>query len=91
MEKNKSAVIEILKQVNDKNIKSLTFDAFIRFLETLTVYLYVKDKMSTHQPMGDLAKALLKKMAFGENFRLEDDEDETARGLTSKVRYNPHI
>ena len=47
--------------------------------------------MSTHQPMGDLAKALLKKMAFGENFRLEDDEDETARGLTSKVRYNPHI
>jgi len=22
---------------------------------------------------------------------LEDDEDETARGLTSKVRYNPHI
>ena len=41
--------------------------------------------------MGDLAKSLLKKMAFGENFRLEDDEDGTARELTGKVRYNPHI
>jgi hypothetical protein len=32
--------------------------------------------------MGDLARSLLKKMAVGENFRLEDDEDELAKGLS---------
>ena len=40
--------------------------------------------------MGDLTKQLLRKMATGENYKLEDDEDETARKLTEKVRYNPH-
>lgn len=63
-------ILEILKQSNDKNIKSLSFDNFNKFLETLTTYLYVKDRYSTHQPMGDLTKALLKKLAVGENFKL---------------------
>lgn len=60
-------------------------------MEALTTYLYIKDKCSTHQPMGDLTKNLLKKLAVGESFKLEDEEDQTTRTLTDKVRYNPHI
>lgn len=29
-------------------------------------------------------------MAIGENFKLQEDEDETAKTLTEKVKYNPH-
>lgn len=59
-----------MKIVNDKNQKSLTFDSFLKFIEVLTVQIYIRDKISTHQPMGDLIKSLLKKMAVGENFKL---------------------
>jgi len=52
----------------------------------------VKEKCTTHFPMGDyLKQQLLKKMAAGENFKLEEDEDESTRTLTEKVKYNPHI
>lgn len=72
LEKNKQIILEIIKQSNDKNIKSLSFENFFKFLEALTTYLYIKDKCSTHQPMGDLTKSLLKKLAVGENFKLEE-------------------
>lgn len=41
--------------------------------------------------MGDQAKNILKKLAVGENFKLEEEEDHATRNLTEKVRYNPHI
>jgi hypothetical protein len=75
LEKNKQTIIELLRTTNDKNNKGLTMDGFFKFMETLTVYLFVKDKCSTHYPMGDYLKQLLKKIAIGENFKLEEDED----------------
>lgn len=42
-------------------------------MEILTVYTYTRDKLPTHQPMGDLTKSLLKKMALGENIKLEEE------------------
>jgi hypothetical protein len=59
-----------MKIVNDKNLKSITFDNFLKLLEVLTIHIFIRDKISTHQPMGDLTKNLLKKMAVGENFKL---------------------
>lgn len=91
LERNKQVVTELLRLTNDKNLKSLSLDTFHRFLEALTIHLFLKEKAPTHTPMGDHLKALLRKMAVGENFKLEDDEDELAKGLTEKVRYNPHI
>lgn len=91
LEKNKQVIIELLKTTNDKNMKSVTVDGFFKFLESLTAYLYIKEKCSTHFPMGDYLKGLLKKMAVGQNFKLEEDEDETTKALTDKVKYNPHI
>lgn len=75
LEKNKQTIIELLKNVNDKNTKTISIDNFSKFLEVLTVYSYLKEKCSTHYPMGDLLKNMLKKMAVGENFKLEEDED----------------
>jgi hypothetical protein len=46
-------------------LKSLTLDSFLKFIEALTIHLFVKEKVSTHQPMGDFLKGLLKKMAVG--------------------------
>lgn len=41
--------------------------------------------------MGDFLKGLLRKMAVGENFKLEEEEDEMTKQFTEKVKYNPHI
>lgn len=91
LEKNKQTIIELLRTTTDKNSKGLSLDGFFKFMEALTVYLFLKDKCSTHFPMGDYLKQLLKKMTLGENFKLEEDEDEMTRSLTEKVKYNPHI
>ena len=91
IEKNKQNVIELLKLVNDKNIKSLNYEGFIKFLERLTAHIYLRERASTHQPMGHQMAQLFKKMSMGENFKLQEDEDETVRSLAEQVRYNPHI
>lgn len=31
----------------------------------MTVYLYMKEKWPTHQPMGDLTRNILKRLATG--------------------------
>jgi hypothetical protein len=91
LEKNKQIIIELLKSINDKNTKNVSLEGFFKFLEALVAFLFLKEKCSTHFPMGDFLKTLLKKMAIGENFKLEEDEDETMKNLTEKVKYNPHI
>lgn len=42
IEKNKQTITEIVRTINDKNIKSLTVDAFFKFLEGLCIYSYLK-------------------------------------------------
>jgi len=32
LEKNKQNIMDIIKQINDKNIKSLSFDSFTKFI-----------------------------------------------------------
>lgn len=38
LEKNKQTIIELLKNVNDKNTKTISSDNFSKFLEVLTIY-----------------------------------------------------
>ena len=39
--------------------------------------------------MGDFMRKLLKKMAVGENMKLDDEEDEQSKVWSEKIRYNP--
>lgn len=41
--------------------------------------------------MGDVLKKMLKRMSEGENFKLDEDDDQSCRDLSEKIRYNPHI
>lgn len=55
-----------MKEVNNKNTKSIDIDVFPCFLENFCVFLYHKEKTSSHIPMGDfLREKVLKKMAVG--------------------------
>jgi hypothetical protein len=73
LERNKQVVTEITRSVSDKSIKSLSLDSYLRFVEALTIHLFLKEKITTHIPMGEFLKSLLKKMAVGENFKLEEE------------------
>lgn len=80
LERSKQPVLEFLKEVNNKNTKSIDIEVFPCFLEHLCVFLYFKEKVSTHIPMGDfLREKVLKKMAVGENMKLDDEEDEQTK------------
>lgn len=44
------------------------------------MFLFLKEKVSTHIPMGDfLRERILKKMAVGENMKLDDEEDQQTK------------
>lgn len=52
LERNKQVITELTRCVADKNLKSLSLDTFFKFLEALTIHLFLKEKISTHIPMG---------------------------------------
>lgn len=41
--------------------------------------------------MGDILKKMLKKLSEGENFKMDEDDDQVCRDLSEKIRYNPHM
>ena len=65
IEKNKNVITELLKSVNNKNVKSLTIDTFFKFLEALCVSVYIKEKCKTNMIMGDLMKKILRRLSQG--------------------------
>lgn len=71
-------------------MNSLTLDVFVKFLESLCIECYIKEKCSTKVVMGDMMKKMLKKMSEGENFKLDEDDDAICNELSEKIRYNPH-
>lgn len=56
LEKSKQPIIQIMKEVNNKNTKSIDIDTFPCFLENLCVFLYLKEKTPTNMPMGDFIR-----------------------------------
>jgi hypothetical protein len=75
IEKNKNAIVEIMRATNNKNTKSVTIEGFLKFLEGLGISIYVKEKCKTNLLMGDLMRKVLRRMAQGENFKLDEDDD----------------
>ena len=53
--------------------------------------VYVKEKCSSKILMGDLMRKILRRMSQGENFKMDEDDDEACRNWSERVRYNPHI
>lgn len=41
--------------------------------------------------MGDLMKKILRRMSEGQNFKLDEDDDQICRELTEKIQYNPQF
>lgn len=58
--------MELIKSKDrDRENKGLDVESFVRFLENLTIYQFVKEKGSTHVTMGEYLKGMLKKLAVG--------------------------
>lgn len=91
IERNKNVIVEIMRQANNKNVSSLNLEAFVRFFELMCIEVYVKEKCNTKMVMGDLMVKILRRMGQGENFKMDEDDDEACRAWSEKVRYNPHI
>lgn len=60
----------------------MTVEVFFKFLESVCIETHVKEKQSTKVLMGDVLKKMLKKMSEGENFKMDEDDDQVCRDLS---------
>lgn len=77
IEKNKVVLQELFKIVSsEKGQQSIDYESFLRLLEQYSVNSYFKERNSqTIEPLGGYLREIIRRLAVGENVKL-DDEDE---------------
>ena len=66
----------------------INYETFQKLLEQYSIHTFSKNRAES---LGDYVKELLKKLSHGENFRLEEEEDETVKDFNNQVKANPQV
>lgn len=77
IEKNKTVLQELLKIVSkEKGQQSIDFTSFLKLLEQYCISSYFRDRnCQLIEPMGSYLREIIRRLAVGENSKLDDDDE----------------